>query len=106
MSNDAKPAWSRGEFEEQLRAKGKGYHIHHPFNLRLNAGACTPRQVRVCTQSCSPPSRVPASLTTSFSLTLRALQREPLPEWQRCACFRRRMDEQKNVLDSVYRSNV
>jgi pyrroloquinoline-quinone synthase len=46
VSNDVKPAWSRGEFEEQLRAKGKGYHIHHPFNLRLNAGACTPRQVR------------------------------------------------------------
>jgi pyrroloquinoline-quinone synthase len=46
VSNDAKPAWSRGEFEEQLRAKGRGYHIHHPFNVRLNAGLCTPRQVR------------------------------------------------------------
>lgn len=46
MSNDAKPAWSRGEFKEQLLAKGRGYHIHHPFNVRLNAGLCTPRQVR------------------------------------------------------------
>jgi pyrroloquinoline-quinone synthase len=46
VSNDAKPAWSRGEFEERLRAKGRGYHIHHPFNVRLNAGLCTPRQVR------------------------------------------------------------
>ena len=28
--------WSREEFEAQLRAKGKNYHINHPFNVRMN----------------------------------------------------------------------
>lgn len=39
-------AWSREEFEAQLRNKGKSYHIHHPFNVRLNSGKCTPEQIR------------------------------------------------------------
>jgi len=30
----------------QLRAKGAGYHIHHPFNVRMNNGELTPDQVR------------------------------------------------------------
>lgn len=38
--------WSREEFERQLRAKGDRYHIHHPFQVRMNAGDCTPEQVR------------------------------------------------------------
>ena len=38
--------WSREEFERQLRAKGERYHIHHPFQLRMNAGHCTREQVR------------------------------------------------------------
>jgi pyrroloquinoline-quinone synthase len=38
--------WSREEFEARLRAMGKAYHIHHPFNQRLNSGKCTPEQVR------------------------------------------------------------
>lgn len=38
--------WSREEFEQRLRAKGEGYHIHHPFNKRLNSGRCTPDEVR------------------------------------------------------------
>ncbi|MFT4191341.1 MAG: pyrroloquinoline-quinone synthase PqqC [Comamonas sp.] len=42
----AAPAWTRNEFEARLRAKGAGYHIHHPFNVRLNSGQCTPEQVR------------------------------------------------------------
>ncbi|AVO49791.1 pyrroloquinoline quinone biosynthesis protein C [Melaminivora suipulveris] len=43
----ASPApWSPAEFEARLRDKGAAYHIHHPFNRRLNAGACTPHEVR------------------------------------------------------------
>ena len=38
--------WTRAEFEQQLRDKGKSYHIHHPFNVRLNSGQCTPEQIR------------------------------------------------------------
>lgn len=40
------PAWSRGEFEAQLRARGAGYHIHHPFNVRMNDGLLRPEQIR------------------------------------------------------------
>lgn len=36
------PAWTRDEFEAQLRDKGRSYHIHHPFNVRMNAGGCMP----------------------------------------------------------------
>ena len=39
-------AWTRGEFEEQLRARGKAYHIHHPFNLMLNGGRASREQIR------------------------------------------------------------
>ncbi|WP_458761613.1 pyrroloquinoline-quinone synthase PqqC [Cupriavidus basilensis] len=39
-------AWSLAEFEARLRAKESGYHIHHPFNLRMAAGQCTPEQIR------------------------------------------------------------
>lgn len=38
--------WSRAEFEAQLRARGAGYHIHHPFNVRMNAGRLNEDQVR------------------------------------------------------------
>jgi pyrroloquinoline-quinone synthase len=41
-----RPAWSRIEFEAQLRERGKSYHIHHPFNVMLNTGKATPEQVR------------------------------------------------------------
>lgn len=34
---DAKP-WSREEFEAQLRAKEKYYHINHEFHLLMNSG--------------------------------------------------------------------
>lgn len=40
------PAWSRSEFEAQLRARGKAYHIHHAFNVMLNTGKATPAQIR------------------------------------------------------------
>jgi pyrroloquinoline-quinone synthase len=39
-------AWTREEFEAQLRAKGQYYHIHHPFHKKMNAGQCTKEQVQ------------------------------------------------------------
>ena len=39
-------AWSKREFEDQLRAKGERYHIHHPFHVAMNAGRCTKAQVQ------------------------------------------------------------
>src|ERR1700722_4512420 len=39
-------AWSREEFEAQLRTQGRAYHIHHPFNVLMNAGAASPEQIR------------------------------------------------------------
>lgn len=38
--------WSKEEFEQNLRAKGKRYHIYHPFHIAMNGGQCTPEQVR------------------------------------------------------------
>jgi pyrroloquinoline-quinone synthase len=40
------PAWTREEFEAQLRAKGTAYHIHHPFNVKMNSGGCSREQIR------------------------------------------------------------
>jgi pyrroloquinoline-quinone synthase len=40
------PPWSKAEFESQLRAKGAGYHIHHPFNIKMSNGQLTPEQIR------------------------------------------------------------
>jgi pyrroloquinoline-quinone synthase len=38
--------WSREQFEAQLRAQGRAYHIHHPFNVLLNSGAASKEQIR------------------------------------------------------------
>ena len=38
--------WSKEEFEAQLREKGAGYHIHHPFNVLMNSGKLNPDQIR------------------------------------------------------------
>jgi pyrroloquinoline-quinone synthase len=38
--------WSALEFERQLRAKGERYHIHHPFQVGMNAGRCTREQIQ------------------------------------------------------------
>ena len=40
------PPWTHADFEARLRAKEGGYHIHHPFNRRLNRGELQPFQVR------------------------------------------------------------
>jgi pyrroloquinoline-quinone synthase len=39
-------AWTRAEFEQRLRERGRAYHIHHPFNVMLNTGKATPQQIR------------------------------------------------------------
>ncbi|HEV8688800.1 MAG TPA: pyrroloquinoline-quinone synthase PqqC [Ideonella sp.] len=44
-ADDSEP-WSAEAFEAALRACEKGYHIHHPFNLRMNRGELQPFQVR------------------------------------------------------------
>jgi pyrroloquinoline-quinone synthase len=46
MDSTERMPWTREEFEEQLRAKGERYHIHHPFQMRMNAGECTRDQIR------------------------------------------------------------
>ncbi|MGM9491376.1 pyrroloquinoline-quinone synthase PqqC [Ideonella sp. YS5] len=46
MTRSTPPAWSRTEFEAQLRERGRSYHIHHPFNVMLNTGKATPEQIR------------------------------------------------------------
>ena len=46
MSTTNEAAWSRAEFEEQLRARGAGYHIHHPFNARMRDGLLSADQIR------------------------------------------------------------
>jgi pyrroloquinoline-quinone synthase len=45
-SDSSVPAWTSAEFEQQLRDRGRSYHIHHPFNVMLNTGKATPEQVR------------------------------------------------------------
>jgi pyrroloquinoline-quinone synthase len=43
---DTRHPWSAADFEARLRACESRYHIHHPFNLRLNRGELQPFQVR------------------------------------------------------------
>jgi len=38
--------WNAAEFEQQLRERGRAYHIHHPFNVMLNSGKATAAQIR------------------------------------------------------------
>ncbi len=46
LYTSSSPAWDRTEFEAQLRAKGAGYHINHPFNVKMNNGELRPDQIR------------------------------------------------------------
>lgn len=41
-----KTAWDRAEFEAQLRALGAGYHIHHPFHIKMYEGKCSREQIQ------------------------------------------------------------
>jgi pyrroloquinoline-quinone synthase len=38
--------WTREEFEQKLREKGAGYHIHHPFQVMMNEGKLNQRQMQ------------------------------------------------------------
>ena len=38
-------AWSREEFEQKLREKGKSYHIYHPFHVAMNGGESSREQI-------------------------------------------------------------
>ena len=38
--------WTREEFEEKLREKGKGYHIYHPFHVMMYEGKLSKEQLQ------------------------------------------------------------
>ena len=38
--------FSRADFEQQLRAKGKRYHIYHPYQVAMNSGKLTREQIQ------------------------------------------------------------
>ncbi|TAN46506.1 MAG: pyrroloquinoline quinone biosynthesis protein PqqC [Methylococcaceae bacterium] len=41
-----KPAWTPQEFEAQLRAKDKLYHIHHPYHVLMAEGKLNQQQIQ------------------------------------------------------------
>ncbi len=45
MAEQLKP-WSRAEFEEKLREKGRGYHIYHPFHVMMYEGKLSKEQLQ------------------------------------------------------------
>lgn len=45
MTEQLKP-WSRTEFEEKLREKGRGYHIYHPFHVMMYEGQLSKAQLQ------------------------------------------------------------
>lgn len=38
--------WSREEFEQRLRDKGRLYHIHHPYHVMMNDGHANREQIQ------------------------------------------------------------
>jgi len=46
MNPAALKAWDSAAFERELRAKGKAYHVHHPFNVMMNEGRASAEQIR------------------------------------------------------------
>ncbi|MBT3826881.1 MAG: pyrroloquinoline-quinone synthase PqqC [Nitrosomonadales bacterium] len=38
--------WSKKEFEDKLREKGKGYHIYHPFHVMMYEGKLSKEQLQ------------------------------------------------------------
>jgi pyrroloquinoline-quinone synthase len=38
--------WSREEFEQKLRERGRGYHIYHPFHVMMYEGKLTKEQLQ------------------------------------------------------------
>lgn len=45
MTNNAL-SWTREEFEDKLREKGKGYHIYHPIHVMMYEGKLTKEQLQ------------------------------------------------------------
>ena len=45
MSDTLQP-WSREEFEQQLRNRGRGYHIYHPFHVLMYEGKLSREQLQ------------------------------------------------------------
>ena len=45
MTTERTP-WSEQEFIEQLKAKGAGYHIYHPFHVLMNEGKLNQYQIQ------------------------------------------------------------
>ena len=45
MTNQDLP-WTREEFENKLREKGKGYHIYHPIHVMMYEGKMTKQQLQ------------------------------------------------------------
>ncbi|MFZ5601011.1 MAG: pyrroloquinoline-quinone synthase PqqC [Pseudomonadota bacterium] len=39
-------SWSQTEFRQHLEAKGRFYHIHHPFHIAMNSGQCSADEIR------------------------------------------------------------
>ena len=39
-------AWTRKEFEEKLKEKGRLYHIHHPYQVSMNSGKSNKAQIQ------------------------------------------------------------
>lgn len=39
-------AWTRAQFEQKLRDKGKLYHIHHPFHIAMHQGESSVEQIK------------------------------------------------------------
>lgn len=46
MTPIPRPAWTAAEFEAQLRARSRSYHIHHPFQRMMHDGKCTRAQIQ------------------------------------------------------------
>lgn len=46
MAEAERKAWSREEFEHELREKESRYHVHHPFHIMMNEGKLTRDQIR------------------------------------------------------------
>ena len=45
MDEKLKP-WSKADFEEKLREKGRGYHIYHPFHVMMYEGKLSKEQLQ------------------------------------------------------------
>jgi len=43
---DQSTPWTREEFEQNLRALGRKYHIYHPYQVAMNSGKLTREQIQ------------------------------------------------------------